>query len=111
MDKRYDILHLRYLFGDIEQHIFPVILLDKNEVVLVDCGYLGSLEMLEEQFSIHNLDPNTLTKLVLTHQDDNHIRAAAELKEKYPAIQILASHRVKNLRLQQGRRTSKATSC
>lgn len=110
MDKRYDILHLRYLFGDIEQHVFPVILLGKNEIVLVDCGYPGSLEMLEEQFSIHNIDPNTLTKLVLTHQDDDHIGAAAELKEKYPAIQILASHTetpyiagmVKNLRLQQG---------
>ena len=46
-----------------------------------------------------------------THQDSDHIGAAAGLKEKYPAVQILASHmeapftagKLKSLRLQQGR--------
>lgn len=110
MNTRYKILDLKYVFGGLEQHIFPVVLFGGNDVVLVDCGYPGSLNLLEDQFSIHGIAPNRLTKLVLTHQDDDHIGAAAELKEKYPAIQILASHieapfiagKSKNLRLQQG---------
>lgn len=46
---------------------------------------------------------------MLTHQDDDHMGAAAALKAKYPALQVLASPeeapyiegRKKNLRLQQ----------
>ena len=46
---------------------------------------------------------------MLTHQDDDHVGAAAALKAKYPALQVLASPeeapyiegRKKNLRLQQ----------
>lgn len=105
-----EILDLKYIFGNTEQHIFPVVLFGKNDVVLVDCGYPGSLLMIEEQLHIHDIEPSTLTKLLLTHQDDDHMGAAAELKAKYPAIQILASYieapyisgRRKNLRLQQG---------
>lgn len=110
MNNRYCIFDLKYVFRDIEQHIFPTVLFGRDDVVLVDCGYPGSLKMLEEQFFAHNINPNTLTKLVLTHQDDDHMGAAAELKEKYPLIKILASHKeepfisgqLKNLRLQQG---------
>lgn len=110
MNTRDMILDLSYTFGNTEQHIFPVILLGKRDVVLVDCGYPGSLFMIEEQLRRHNIEPSALTKLVLTHQDDDHMGAAAELKEKYPAVQVLASHteapyisgRRKNLRLQQG---------
>ncbi|MGI6029148.1 MAG: MBL fold metallo-hydrolase [Candidatus Heteroscillospira sp.] len=110
MDSRYEILDLTYRFGDMEQHLFPVVLFGAEDVVLVDCGYPGSVELLEEQLRAHGIDPNTLTKLVLTHQDDDHMGSAAELKKKYPAIQILASDieapylsgKRKNLRLQQG---------
>ncbi|MDK2808544.1 MAG: hypothetical protein PWP24_1280, partial [Clostridiales bacterium] len=85
------------------------VLFGASDTVLVDCGYPGSLHLLEKELRDHNIDPSDLTKLVLTHQDDDHMGAAYELKERYPAIQILASHieepyisgKVKNLRLQQ----------
>ncbi len=109
MTARCETLDLKYMFGDIEQHIFPVVLLGERDVVLVDCGYPGSLHMIEEQLRTHNIAPSALTKLVLTHQDDDHMGAAAELKAKYPAVEILASSieapyisgQQKNLRLQQ----------
>lgn len=110
MDIRYEILDLEYVFGDGKQHIFPAVLFGKDDVVLIDCGYPDSLCMLEDQLRIHGIEPETLTKLVLTHQDDDHIGNAAELKKKYPAIQVFASlaeapylsGERKNLRLQQG---------
>lgn len=110
MDRCCEILDLRYVFGDIEQHVFPAVLFGERDVVLVDCGYPGSLFMIEEQLRVRGIEPGALTKLLLTHQDDDHMGAAAELKAKYPAIQILASEieapyisgRRKNLRLRQG---------
>ncbi len=109
MNRQYSILELRYSFPDFEQVLYPTVLFGKRDTVLVDCGYLGSLGMLEQQLRLHQIPPQSLTRLVLTHQDDDHIGAAAELKEKYPGIQILASAveepylsgKQKNLRLQQ----------
>lgn len=110
MNRRYEILDLTYITENDEQHFFPTVLFGENDTVLVDCGYPGSLAMIEEQLLTHDISPTALTKLLLTHQDDDHMGAAAELKEKYPAIQILASDAeapyisgaLKNLRLQQG---------
>lgn len=109
MIEKYIVLKLSYTFNEIEQLVFPVVLFGTEDIVLVDCGYPGSLKQLEEQLRYHDVEPSTITKIVLTHQDDDHIGAAAELKEKYPTIQILASHieepylsgKAKNLRLQQ----------
>lgn len=110
VNRRFEILDLEYHFGDMEQHLFPVVLFGKDDIVLIDCGYPGSLDLLEKQLRKHNIQPEALTRLVLTHQDDDHMGAAAELKKAYPSIKISASHtetpyisgEVKNLRLQQG---------
>ena len=110
MNTPYEIPDLHYQFGETEQHLFPTVLFGKNDIVLVDCGYPGSLFLLEEQLCAHAIAPGALTKLVLTHQDDDHIGAAAEWKERCPDLQILASCAEapypsgdrKDLRLQQG---------
>ena len=109
MGETYKILDFTYRYGESEQHVYPVVLLGERETVLIDCGYPGSLEMLELQLKGHNIKPESITALVLTHQDDDHMGAAAEIKEAYPAIQVLASAkeepyisgRRKNLRLRQ----------
>lgn len=109
MHRRYEILTLSYSFGGAEQRLYPAVLFGAEDVVLVDCGYPGSLGMIEQQLKAHDIEPAALTKLVLTHQDDDHIGSAAELKAKYPALQILCpraeapyiSGRLKNLRLAQ----------
>lgn len=109
MKKPYLVLDFLYRFDGVEQHLFPVVLFGKNDVVLVDCGYPGSLGILDAEMRRFGLMPESITKLLLTHQDDDHVGAAAELKEAYPNIQIIASEREtpfisgerKNLRLQQ----------
>lgn len=109
MNNRYCILELRYSFTDFEQTLSPTVLFGKTDTVLIDCGYPGSLGMLEAQLAVHEIAPESITKLILTHQDDDHIGAAWEWKKKYPGTQILASEEEapyisgekKNLRLQQ----------
>lgn len=109
MDKNYVLLDLQYPYNGAVEHLYPVVLFGKETLVLVDCGYPGSLPQLEEQMKKNGLELSRLTTLVLTHQDDDHMGAAAELKEKYPHICIAASETEapyitgerKNLRLQQ----------
>ena len=105
--KTYEMLELTYVFGGIEQKLFPVVLFGARDAILVDCGYPGSLGQLEEQLYHCGVEPAQLTGLVLTHQDDDHMGAAAELQERYPGIRIFASQaeepylsgKQKNLRL------------
>lgn len=109
MTEKWKILTLQYRFDGAEQVLFPALLFGAEDLVLVDCGYPGSLEQLEAQLRACHVEPSDLTHLVLTHQDDDHMGAAAEWKEKYPSTQILASceeepyisGRRKNLRLAQ----------
>lgn len=109
MQKAYIVLDFQYVYNGVEQHISPVLLLGGGDVVLIDCGYPGSLGLLEMELARHGIAPESITKLLLTHQDDDHVGAAAEIKGKYPAIQLLASCKeapyisgeLKNLRLQQ----------
>ena len=91
MDKSYWLLDLAYPWNGTVQHLHPVLLPGDTDTVLVDCGYPGSLELLEAELSARGASLAQVTKLVLTHQDDDHMGAAAELKERYPALQILAS--------------------
>lgn len=107
--KAYTVLRLHYSLDGVEQALCPVVLFGAEDTVLVDCGYPGSLEQLEEALRACGVEPGALTKLVLTHQDDDHMGGAAALKAKYPALQVLASPEEepyiqgqrKNLRLRQ----------
>lgn len=109
MDKPYWLLDLACPWNGTVQHPHPVLLTGNTDTVLADCGYPGSLERLDTALSARGASLAQVTKLVLTHQDDDHMGAAAELRARYPALQILASETEapyisgerKNLRLQQ----------
>lgn len=81
--RAYAVLDLTYVNDGWEQHLHPAVLFGGEDVVLIDCGYPGSLALLE-----------------------------AELKARYPGIQVMASREeapyisgaLKNLRLQQAER-------
>jgi glyoxylase-like metal-dependent hydrolase (beta-lactamase superfamily II) len=89
MSETYNMLDFTCQYGESEQHVYPVVLLGERETGLTDCGDPGSWELLELQLKRHNIRPESISALVLTHQDDDHIGAAAEIKKSIPRFMCL----------------------
>ncbi|MEG0249272.1 MAG: MBL fold metallo-hydrolase [Peptostreptococcus sp.] len=84
-------LDIAFQYGDEFKILNPVVLISEKDTVLVDCGYMGFLPLLEEAMLREGIDPSSLTKVVITHHDDDHVGALYELKEKYPNIEVVSS--------------------
>jgi len=54
----------------------------------VDCGYSNFLLLLEQAANNMNIYFSKLTKVIITHHDYDHMGSAAEIKRKYPKVQI-----------------------
>ena len=85
------VLNIKFKFREIEDVIHPVVLKDNNEMILVDCGYIGFMPIIEDAIRSENLDCNQLTKIIITHHDHDHMGALADFKQKYPNVKIVAS--------------------
>lgn len=103
------ILPITFHLDHTELIIYPTLLQDDNELILVDCGYPDSVPKLEHAMNQIGLSLNQLTKIIITHHDHDHMGALKEIKEQYPSVQILCSKEEapyitgqrKSLRLQQ----------
>lgn len=83
------IVELSIPFGASKIH--PILLVDDNNVILVDCGYVGALPLLEQALNKYGFNISDLTGLVLTHHDHDHMGSAAELRRLNPRLKIYAS--------------------
>lgn len=103
------VLEVQFDFGNGLNSIYPVILKDKNDMVLIDCGYPNFLQHIKEVADKIGINLNELTKIVITHHDFDHMGAVSEFKSEYPNISIVCSDseekyisgKEKSLRLQQ----------
>lgn len=103
------ILELKFDYNGSENSIFPVILIDENEAILVDCGYPNFFNLIKDAAKSNGIDISRLTKIIITHHDYDHMGALAEIKREYPNIKVLSSvddekyvsGKDKSLRLQQ----------
>lgn len=84
------VLKISFQFGAAEDAIYPVVLRDEHSCVLVDCGYMGFLPLIEEAMDHEGIAPQSLTKVLITHHDHDHMGALKDLKDKYPQVQIMA---------------------
>lgn len=108
-------LAIKAPFGDTANTVYPTLLRDEKNIVLADCGFIGSLPALECELARHGLTVKQLTGLVLTHHDHDHMGAAAAIKKANPDIKIYASQaealyisaEEKPLRLQQAEELQK----
>ncbi len=78
-------------FGNTENTVYPTLLWDKQNIILVDCGFIGALSILEKELQRYGLSAEQITGLVLTHHDHDHMGAAAALKRINPHVKIYAS--------------------
>lgn len=89
--------------------IYPTLLKDDNELILIDCGYPDSVSKIENEMNKIELSLSQLTKIIITHHDHDHMGALRDIKERYPGVEILCSKEEapyitgqrKSLRLQQ----------
>ncbi|NBI05257.1 MBL fold metallo-hydrolase [Senegalia massiliensis] len=103
------ILEIKFDFNGNKNVIYPVILSDKSEVVLIDCGYPNFLNLIKDAAKKDGVDISKLTKIIITHHDFDHMGALGEFKREYPHIKVLSSiddekyisGKEKSLRLQQ----------
>lgn len=85
------VLELDFILNKHVDRVFPAIISDNKEMVMIDCGYPGSLELLEYAAQKKGIDLGKLTKIIVTHHDFDHFGALAEFKEKYPHIETISS--------------------
>lgn len=84
-------LNIKFNFQNIEDYIHPVVLCDDKDMILVDCGYVEFLPMIENAFSAAGLQMKNLTKIIITHHDHDHMGSLRAIKEKYPYVSIISS--------------------
>jgi len=69
----------------------PCFVWDKQNIILVDCGFIGALPYLEKALGCHGVSVAQITGLVLTHHDHDHMGAASAIKRINPHVKIYAS--------------------
>ena len=103
------VLEVKYRDQGQDDVLYPVLLRNNSELLLVDCGYAGFGPLLQEAAGRHGLSLAKLTGILITHHDIDHMGALQELKAAFPGAKVYASvleapyisGREKSLRLQQ----------
>lgn len=103
------IIPLLFEMGEMRFYIYPVVLKNDDNLILIDAGYPMFLPMIEEAFKKKNLDIQNLQQVILTHHDHDHMGALKALVTKYPYVKVKCSGeqlpyvlgRKKSLRLEQ----------
>lgn len=102
-------LEIEFDFGNGVNRIYPTILKDDREMVLVDCGHPHLMPYIKKAAEDNEINIDKLTRIVITHHDYDHMGALAEFKRTYPNIKVVSSYieekyisgKEKSLRLQQ----------
>lgn len=86
----YHLLDIEFEYNGQKQVITPVLLQDELDTILIDCGYPDFMPLIEEAANRHNVALDSMTKLIVTHHDMDHMGSLAALKRAYPRIEIVA---------------------
>lgn len=71
--------------------VHTAVLWDENEAILVDTGIAGQLELIQNVLAQESIPFERLTKIIITHQDRDHIGSLPELVAAAEgSIQVLA---------------------
>lgn len=82
------VLEVRFDYNGKEDALYPVILKNEYQMILVDCGYAGFMSLIEDAAQKQGLSLQELTGVFITHHDIDHFGGLAELKNRYPALAV-----------------------
>lgn len=88
---RYEALKIDFESNGFKNTVYPSLITDDKHMVLIDCGYPGFVPFLEKAISDKGLSLDTLTHVIITHHDFDHMGALKELKDRFPEVKVLAS--------------------
>lgn len=73
-----------------KQTYYPVLIHDDDNLVLVDAGFPLDFELLSNAIKSNGFKVEDINKLIITHQDIDHIGCVNEFLEIVPEIEIMA---------------------
>ncbi len=77
------------VIGGSQGNMYPVLIWDASEVVLIDAGLPLQFDVLEKEINRAGFQVSAITKIILTHQDVDHIGCVKEILEHAPHCKVL----------------------
>lgn len=86
-------LELLFEMREIRFYIYPVVIRNNDDLILIDTGFPMFLPLIKKAFKKNGLDIRQLQQVILTHHDHDHMGAVKELVEKYPSVKVKCSEK------------------
>lgn len=90
-----EMLELKMNMMGRESTIYPTLLWDNNTVVLVDAGLPVSLSEIKKAIEESGVSFEKISKIIVTHQDIDHIGGIKSILEELPDVEVLAHEKEK----------------
>lgn len=84
-------LEIKYTFNQTENCIYPAILQNHQDTLLIDSGYAGFLPLIDAAARIHGILSENITGVIITHHDIDHMGGLHEIKLAYPSVKVYTS--------------------
>ncbi len=85
-----EMLELPMNIMGIERTIYPTLIFDKETVILVDAGVTNSLPEIKNAIGNAGVPFGRLNKIIVTHQDIDHIGGIKGIIDELPDVEVLA---------------------
>lgn len=84
------LLDLSVAMGNQQMVVHPTLLWDDKDVILVDTGFPGMLTSIRDEMERAGFALERLSKVILTHQDYDHIGGLPEIQQSVGPVEVLA---------------------
>ena len=104
-----EMLELSMKLGGRESTIFPTLIWDDNDMILVDAGLPGDLKKIQDEISKASLNFDKIDKIIITHQDIDHIGSISDILNELDHKIIVLAHKEDKLFIEGEKRLNKIT--